>query len=386
MTDKFIVFGAPDIHQDEIDEVVSSMESGWLGTGPKVQQFERDFARQQGVNVNQVAAVNSCTAALHVSLIAAGIGPGDEVITTAMTFCATANVIIHAGAVPVIADIEASTWNIDAADIERRITARTRAIIPVHFAGRPCDMDKLQAIANKHELSIIEDCAHAIEAEWRGRRAGTFGQFGCFSFYVTKNVTTGEGGMVVANSGDEIERIKVLSLHGMTKDAWSRFSDDGYKHYRVVEAGFKYNMIDLQAAIGIHQLARIESSWQRRKQLWEKYQQAFSELAIGLPAKPEENTRHAYHLYTIMVDSARCGISRDKFMSKMQSAGIGVGVHYICLAEQPLYQEKFGWRSADYPIAAEFGNQTVSLPLSPKVSDADADYIIETVRKLVGAR
>ena len=385
MTDKFIVFGAPDIHQEEIDEVVSSMESGWLGTGPKVHQFERDFARQQGVDPAQVAAVNSCTAALHVSLIAAGVGPGDEVITTAMTFCATANVIIHAGAVPIIADIEANTWNIDPADVERRITERTSAIIPVHFAGRPCDMDRLQAIADKHELVIIEDCAHAIETEWHGKRAGTFGRFGCFSFYVTKNVTTGEGGMIIANSSKEIERIKVLSLHGMTKDAWNRFSDEGFKHYRVVEAGFKYNMIDLQAAIGIHQLARIEASWQRRKLLWEKYQQAFSGLPIGRPAKPAQNTRHAYHLYTIMVDSTRCGISRDEFLGKMQSAGIGVGVHYVCLAEQPLYQEKFGWQSADYPIATDFGNQTVSLPLSPKVSDAEVEYIIETVCNLVSS-
>jgi dTDP-4-amino-4,6-dideoxygalactose transaminase len=253
MSDKFIVFGAPDIHSAEIEEVVASMESGWLGTGPKVQRFEEEFATYKGTSPEQVAALNSGTAALHVSMIAAGVGPGDEVITTAMTFCATANAIIHTGATPVLADIESDTLNIDPRQIEQKITARTRAIVPVHFAGRPCDMDAIMAIAKKHDLLVIEDCAHAIETEWKGQTAGTFGEFGCFSFYVTKNVATGEGGMVIARSPDAIERIKILSLHGMTKDAWHRFGDSGYKHYHVVDAGFKYNMMDLQAAIGIHQ-------------------------------------------------------------------------------------------------------------------------------------
>jgi dTDP-4-amino-4,6-dideoxygalactose transaminase len=235
---KFIVFGAPDIQRSEIDEVIDSLESGWLGTGPKVQRFENEFATYRGVSADRVAALNSCTAALHVSMLAAGIGPGDEVITTAMTFCATVNAVIHAGGVPVPVDIEPDSLNIDPEQVESKITTRTRAIIPVHFAGRPCDMDRICAIADKHDLIVIEDCAHAIETEWRGRPVGTLADFGCFSFYVTKNVTTGEGGMVIARSAEAIERIKILSLHGMTKDAWHRFGDKGYKHYQVVDAGF----------------------------------------------------------------------------------------------------------------------------------------------------
>jgi len=383
MTDEFIVFGAPDIRQDEIDEVIDSMQSGWLGTGPKVQSFEQEFADYFGVDADRVAALNSCTAALHVSLLAAGIGPGDEVITTAMTFCATANAVIHSGATPVIADVLEGSWNIDPADVERRITDRTRAIVPVHFAGRPCEMDAITKIADKHDLQIIEDCAHAIETEYRGQRAGTFGTFGCFSFYVTKNVTTGEGGMVLANSTSAVERIKVLSLHGMTKDAWRRYSDEGYKHYRVVEAGFKYNMMDLQAAIGIHQLRRVEEAWQRRRALWAGYQDAFRDLPVGLPLEPDEDTRHGYHLYTLTVDAGRCGVTRDEFLGRMQSAGVGVGVHYLSLADHPLYQDRFGWRAADYPVAAGFGDQTVSLPLSPRLSDADAARIVDTVRAVL---
>ncbi|MBT8106660.1 MAG: DegT/DnrJ/EryC1/StrS family aminotransferase, partial [Gammaproteobacteria bacterium] len=234
----FIVFGAPDIQGDEIDEVVATLESRWIGTGPRVAQFEQDFAGYKSVDAGQVAAVNSCTAALHVSMVAASLEPGDEVITTAMTFCATANAIIHSGATPVLADIDPHSLNIDVTDLERRISPRTRAIVPVHFAGRPCDMDVISDIARQHNLLVIEDCAHAIETEWRGRPAGTFGDFGCFSFYVTKNVVTGEGGMVVAQSSEAIDRIRVLALHGMSKDAWKRFGDAGYKHYDVVAPGF----------------------------------------------------------------------------------------------------------------------------------------------------
>jgi len=383
MTDEFIVFGAPDIRQAEVDDVVESLNSGWLGTGPKVHKFENDFANYKGVQADRVAALNSCTAALHVSLVAAGVGPGDEVLTTAMTFCATANAIIHAGAEPVPVDIDARTLNIDPADIAHRITDKTKAIVPVHFAGRPCAMDELLAIARKHDLIVIEDCAHAIESEWRGQKTGTFGDFGCFSFYVTKNVATGEGGMVIAKSREALERIKVLSLHGMTKDAWSRFSDEGYKHYRVIEAGFKYNMMDLQAAIGIHQLERVEAAWVRRREIWDRYQVAFQDLPIGTPAEPDNDTRHAYHLYTLAINKQACGVTRDEMLSLMQKANIGVGVHYLSLAEHPFYQEQFGWQSEDYPVAAKYGSETVSLPISPKVTDSEVDYIIETVIRLI---
>ena len=379
----FIIFGAPDIRQPEIDEVVATLESGWIGTGPKVARFEQEFAAYKSVKRERVAAVNSCTAALHVSMVAEHLEPGDEVITTAMTFCATANAIIHAGATPVIADIDPNTLNIDPGEIERRITPRTRAVLPVHFAGRPCDMDAIMGIAGKHELLVIEDCAHAIETEWRGKPAGTFGDFGCFSFYVTKNVVTGEGGMVLGRSEEMIDRIRVLSLHGMSKDAWKRFADEGYKHYDVVAPGFKYNMMDIQAALGIHQLQRIEQSWQRRREIWDQYQRAFSDLAIGRPAEPEADTRHAYHLYTITVDAKRCGVSRDAFLARLAKAGIGTGVHYRSLAQQPCYQERFGWRPDDYPVAAAFGDETVSLPLGPGLVEADIDRIVTTIRAIV---
>lgn len=379
----FIVFGAPDLHDDEINEVVASLRSGWIGTGPKVAQFEQEFAHLKGVPQEQVAAVNSCTAALHVSMIAAGLSPGDEVLTTAMTFCATANAIIHAGATPVPVDIDPQTLNIDTDVLEQRITARSRAIVPVHFAGRPCDMDAIMRIASKHDLLVIEDCAHAIETQWRGQHAGTFGDFGCFSFYVTKNVVTGEGGMVLARSAEMIDRIKVLSLHGMTKDAWRRFGDDGYKHYEVVEAGFKYNMMDLQAALGIHQLRRVESNWQRRRDIWQTYQQAFAGLPAGLPAEPDQDTRHAYHLYTLMIDERDCGMTRDQFLEQMSAAGVGLGVHYRSLAQQPYYQETFGWQPDDYPVSSKFGDQTVSLPLGPGLTAENVERIIATVRALL---
>lgn len=383
--DKFIVFGAPDIQQAEIDEVVDSMKAGWLGTGPKVRKFEENFADYKGVKSSCAAALNSCTAALHISLIAAGIRPGDEVITTAMTFCATANAAIHAGARPVPVDIEADTLNIDPRLIEQKITDKTRAIVPVHFAGRPCDMNAIMNIANKYNLLVIEDCAHAIETEFQGRKAGTFGEFGCFSFYATKNVATGEGGMVIAKSQEAIDRIKILSLHGMSKDAWHRFGDTGYKHYFVVEAGFKYNMMDMQAAIGIHQLARVEASWRRREEIWSRYQREFANLPIGVPTEPEKNTRHAYHLYTVTIDKDRCGITRDEFIERMGKLKVGVGVHYQSLAQHPYYEERFGWQPSHYPAAEEFGRSTVSLPISPKLSDDDVDYIVETVVETVSA-
>lgn len=377
--ERFLVFGAPPIEEAEIEEVVASLRSGWLGTGPKVAQFEADFARYR--NAPHAVAVNSCTAALHLSLLASGLKPGDEVITTPLTFCATANAIIHAGATPVLADVDPRTMNIDPREVEKKLSPRTRAILPVHFAGRPCDMDALLAIAQRHDLKVIEDCAHAIETEYHGRAAGTFGDYGCFSFYVTKNVVTGEGGMVLAREEDAAARIKVLALHGMSQDAWKRFSDAGYKHYEVVDAGFKYNMMDLQAAIGIHQLKRVEPYWIRRREIWQRYNQAFADLPIALPADPEPDTRHAYHLYTILVDQERTGLTRDHFLDAMTTQNIGIGVHYRSLPEHPFYQQAFGWRPEQYPNAARIGRQTVSLPLSPKLSDADVQDVIAAVRR-----
>ena len=377
----FLVFGAPALEDAEIDEVVASLRSGWLGTGPKVAKFERDFAAYKGVS--HATAVNSCTAALHLSLLAANLQPGDEVITTALTFCSTVNAIIHSGATPVLADIDSQTMNIDPAQVEARITSKSKAILPVHFAGRPCNMDALCTIAERYDLKVIEDCAHAIETEYRGRKAGTFGDFGCFSFYVTKNVITGEGGMVLARSEDDAARIKILALHGMSKDAWKRFSDEGYKHYYVVGCGFKYNMMDLQAAIGIHQLKRVERSWHRRREIWNRYNQAFADLPLKLPAELEPETRHSYHLYNILVDEAKTGISRDDFLIAMTAHNIGVGVHYLSIPEHPFYQQTLGWRPEDYPAAQRIGRQTVSLPLSAKLSDEDVEDVIEAVVRII---
>lgn len=381
---KFLVFGSPAIGEDEITELNACLQSGWLGTGPRVAQFEQDFARYKGVPASQVAAVNSCTAALHVSMVAARLPPGSEVITTPLTFCATVNAIIHAGLTPVLADVDPVTMNIDPAAIEAAITPRTAAILPVHFAGRSCDMDPILAIARKHQLVVIEDCAHAIETEYHGRKAGTHGDFGCFSFYVTKNVVTGEGGMILGGNAEQIARAKVLALHGMSKDAWHRFGDKGYRHYQVVECGFKYNMMDMQAALGIHQLARVDVSWERRQVVWDRYMQAFADLPIGLPAAPEPDTRHGYHLFTILVDAARCRLSRDEFLDAMNGAGIGTGVHYLSIPEHPYYQDRFGWRPEQWPHAMAIGRQTVSLPLSAKLSDEDVERIIATVRELLG--
>ncbi len=381
----FLVFGAPLIEEAEIDEVVACMRSGWLGTGPRVARFERDFAAYKHIDATRVAAVNSCTAALHVSMVAAGLKPGAEVITTPMTFCASVNAIIHAGLTPVLADIDPVTKNIDPDAIEAAITPRTRAIVPVHFAGRACDMGRIMTIAKRHDLMVIEDCAHAIETEYHGAKAGTFGDFGCFSFYVTKNVATGEGGMIIGRNDEQIARARMLALHGMSKDAWHRFGDQGYKHYQVVECGFKYNMMDIQAAIGIHQLARVEQSWQRRSAIWARYMEAFADLPISLPAAPDPDTRHGFHLFTIGVDGARCGISRDDFLDAMNAARIGVGVHYLSVPEHPYYQQRFGWTPEAFPHAMRSGRQTVSLPLSPKLIDADVERVVRVVYAIFGS-
>jgi dTDP-4-amino-4,6-dideoxygalactose transaminase len=382
----YIVFGAPLIGEEEIAEVVACLRSGWLGTGPRVARFEREFAAYQGLRAEQVAAVNSCTAALHVSMIAAGLEPGGEVITTPLTFCATANAILHAGLTPVLADVDERTQCVDPAAIEAAISSRTVAILPVHLAGRVCDMSRIMAIAERHGLAVIEDCAHAIETEVAGRKAGTFGDFGCFSFYVTKNLTTAEGGMIVGRDPERVARARVLALHGMSKDAWHRFSDKGYRHYQVVECGFKYNMTDLQAAIGIHQLARIERNWERRRAIWRFYQEAFADLPVLCPSDPDPGTRHAFHLYTLRIDAERCGIGRDAFMQALHELGIGTGVHYLSLAEHPYYRERLGWRPEDWPVAMRIGRETVSLPLSARLSDEDAERVAGAVREVLGGR
>jgi len=381
MREKFLVFGSPRITEDEIEEVVSCLRSGWIGTGPRVAEFERRFAEYK--DATYAVAVNSCTAALHLSILAAGIGPGDEVITTPLTFCASVNAIIHAGATPVLADVDPRSMNIDPKSVQAKITPRTKAILPVHFAGRACDMDPLCLLADEHGLTLIEDCAHAIETEYHGRKAGCFGDFGCFSFYVTKNVITGEGGLILAKKPEHAARLKVLALHGMSSDAWNRFGDSGYKHYLVTEAGFKYNMMDLQASLGLRQLDKVEAYWRRRAEIWQRYMTELADLPLTLPAPVEENTRHAFHLFSVMVDEKEAGISRDAFLTAMTREKIGVGVHYLSIPEHPYYQDRFGWLPEEYPHARDIGRQTVSLPLSAKLTDADAGDVIAAVRKVL---
>ncbi|MCM8530257.1 MAG: DegT/DnrJ/EryC1/StrS family aminotransferase [Lentisphaeraceae bacterium] len=380
--EKFLVFGSPEIKQAEIDEVTDCLRSGWLGTGPKVARFERSFKDYKGASF--AVALNSCTAALHLSLIAAGIKAGDEVITTPLTFCATVNAIIHSGATPVLADIDPVTMNISPLSIEKKVTSKTKAIIPVHFAGLACEMEAIVKLADKHNLKIIEDCAHAIETEYRGQKAGTFGEMGCFSFYVTKNIATGEGGMIITENENIAKRLKILALHGMSCDAWRRFSDDGYKHYMVTEVGFKYNMMDIQAAIGIHQLERVETCWQRRQEIWHMYNEALSELEVTLPVDAPDYSRHGYHLYPILVDEKRCGIARDDLLVSMNKNNIGVGVHYLSIPEHPFYQNTFGWKIEDYPNAVKIGRQTLSLPISPKLTNDDIQDVVKAVKEGLG--
>jgi len=379
--ENFLVFGAPLIEEPEIDEVVNCMRRRWIGTGPKVYEFEEDFKKFKGTK--HAIALNSCTAALHLSMFAAGIGQGDEVITTPMTFCATVNAIIHCGATPVLADCDRMTMNILPEEIEKKITARTKAILPVHFAGRCCDMDAIMEIARKYDLLVIEDCAHAIESEYHGQKAGTFGDIACFSFYVTKNVITGEGGMVVTDDDRFAERIKVLGLHGMSKDAWKRFSDDGYKHYQVIHAGYKYNMMDIQAAIGIHQLKRVDKYWLHRQNIWEKYNEAFKDLPCVTPTEPEPDTRHAYHLYTPLIDIDRLGKARDWVLNALTAENIGVGVHYLPAHLHPYYRKMFGWKEGDFPNAEWIGKQTLSLPLSAALNEIDVDDVIISLKKVL---
>lgn len=382
--DSYIVFGSPCIGAEEYDEVRRTLESAWIGTGPRVAKFEEAFARYIGAR--HAVALNSCTACLHLSLATAGIGPGDEVITTPLTFAATANAIVHVGATPIFADVDRATMNIDPARLEAAVTSRTRAVIPVHFAGRPCAMDAIGSIALKHNLLVIEDAAHCIEGRFRTAKIGTISPMTCFSFYVTKNMTTGEGGMICTNDGGLAERIKTLGLHGLSRDAWKRFSDEGYRHYEVVQPGFKYNMTDLAAALGLCQLPRLERWLHRREQIWARYDHAFSELPCRTPAPPERETVHARHLYTLLIDTEVFNGSRDWVMSELHHRGIGTGVHYRSLHLHSYYRDRFGFRCEDFPNAAWISDRTLSLPLSAKLTDQDVDRIIGEVRGVLAGR
>ncbi len=378
---KYIVFGSPLIGGNEIEEVVDTLKSGWLGTGPKVAKFEKLIS--QYIGAKYALALNSCTAGLHLSLLVCGIGPEDEVITAPLTFCATANVIVHTGAKPVFVDVNRETMNIDENRIEQAITKKTKAIMPVHMAGRPCEMDKILNIAKKHNLFIIEDAAHAIGAEYKGIKIGNISDLTCFSFYVTKNVVTGEGGMITTNNKDFADKIKVYALHGMSKDAWKRYSDDGYKHYEVIYPGYKYNMMDIQAAIGIHQIKKIEKYNKKRQKIWDFYNENLHNLPITLPSQSNPKIKHAKHLYTILIDKNKTGITRDKFMQELHLCGIGSGIHFRPIHLYKYYKEQWGYKNGDYPNAEYIGERTVSLPLSAKITESEAQKIVKTVREII---
>jgi dTDP-4-amino-4,6-dideoxygalactose transaminase len=380
--ERFLVFGVPNIGAEEVDEVLDTLHSGWIGAGPKVQRFEECF--RQYVGARHAVAVNSCTAALHLSLVVAGVGPGDEVITTTMTFPATVNTIIHCGATPVLVDCDPLTGLIDVRRMSEAVTSRTRAVVPVHLYGRPCDMDAVLTFAERHGLVVVEDAAHAVEAVYRGRKIGTLGHLTCFSFYVTKNMTTGEGGMITTGDVAMAEKLKTYALHGMSGDAWKRFSADGYRHYEVIFPGFKYNMTDLQASIGLHQLAKVDGWLARRNVIWRRYNDAFADLPVGRPAPDANDCKHARHLYTVLVDAARTGCTRDEFMQRLHDMGIGSGVHYRAVHLHQYYRERFGYRPADFPAASWLSERTLSLPLSAKLSDADVDDVIRAVRLACG--
>lgn len=377
--DHYLTFGSPQLLEPEIEGVIAAMRSSWIGTGPRAKEFEQAFAAYIGTP--HAVAVNSCTAALHLAFVALGIGPGDEVIVPAMTFASTANVVIHAGGTPVFADVDRSTMCLDAADAAKKITPRTRAILPVHFAGRACDLDALMSLATGHGLRLVEDCAHAVETLVRGRHAGTFGDFGAFSFYATKNVVTGEGGMIVTANAEWAARVQRLALHGLSADAWKRFSDAGFKHYDVVEAGFKYNMMDLQAAIGLPQLARVEANLVRREAIWARYDQAFADLPAFLPPPAAADTRHARHLYTLILDIDRLRVSRDAVQAALHKQYIGTGIHYRALHLHQYYRERFGKRTGTLANAEWLSDRTISLPLGPQLTDADVEDVIFAVQQ-----
>jgi len=378
---ELLVFGRPAIGEEEIAEVVATMRSGWLGTGPRVKRFEEAFRAYTGAR--HAVALNSCTAGMHLALLAAGVGPGDDVIVPALTFAATANVVVHAGATPIFADVDRRTMNLDLSLLERRLTPRTKAIIPVHFAGRGCDMAGILKLARPRGIRVIEDAAHAVETVCDGRKVGSIGDATCFSFYVTKNVMTGEGGMVTTDDDDWAEKLRVSSLHGLSRDAWKRYSGSGFAHYEILMPGFKYNMMDLQAAIGIHQLAKVDQFAAVRRRIWSAYDDAFKDLPAERPLPEELGSVHARHLYTLLLDLDRIRGDRDGVIAALKAEGIGSSVHFIALHLHPYYRDRFTLTPADFPIATEISRRTISLPLAANLTARDVDDVIAAVRKVL---
>ncbi|TCX48569.1 DegT/DnrJ/EryC1/StrS family aminotransferase [Dehalobacter sp. 14DCB1] len=379
--EQFLPYALPLIEDDDIEAVVDSLKSNWISKGPKTGEFEKRFAEYIGVK--HAIALNSCTAGLHIALLAAGVGAGDEVITTAMTFAASANVIIHCGATPVLVDIDPKTMNIDPVKIEEKITAKTKAIIPVHLAGLPCEMDEIMVIAKKYNLFVLEDAAHGTYTKYKDRMVGTIGDAAAFSFYATKNLATGEGGMVTTNDDALANKMRVLSLHGMSRNAWNRFSEKGSWYYEIEYPGYKYNMTDIQAAMGMTQLAKLESMQARREVIWQRYNAAFSKLPeLEVPAD-FDYARHARHLYMIRLNLDKLAVDRAAFIELLKEENIGTSVHYIPLPYHPYYRDTFGYKPGDFPKTEALYERIISLPLYPRMSDADVQDVIEAVQRVI---
>jgi len=381
--DTFLPFALPLIGEEEIEGVLTCLRSGWLTSGQKVKQFEQEFAAAMGAK--HAIAVNSCTAALHLALEAVGVGPGDEVITTPMTFTATAAVIEHLGGKPVLVDVEPGTLNIDPTKIEAAITSRTKAILPVHFTGQAADMDPILEIAKRHKLAVIEDAAHAIPTRYKGRVVGSIGDITCFSFYATKNLTTGEGGMITTNDDARADRMRLMALHGMSKDAWKRYTQAGAWHYEILAPGFKYNLTDIAAAIGIPQLRHAGEYHARRLEIARRYTAAFANLPGIETPTVHDDVEHGWHLYVIQVRPEGMAIDRDQFIREIVAANIGVSVHFIPLHLHPYWRDRYGWKAEDFPTAYAAYQRILSLPIYAKMSDQDIDDVIHAVTRVANA-
>ncbi|MDR3491300.1 MAG: DegT/DnrJ/EryC1/StrS aminotransferase family protein [Gammaproteobacteria bacterium] len=378
MSETFLPFSKPSISQAAIDDVVECLKSGWITTGPRVAQFTQDL--QEYLSVPHALPLASATAGLHLALLAMGVKPGDEVITTPMTFAATLNTIVLAGAKPVLVDIDPNTLNMDLNHLEDVITDQTRVIMPVHFAGLPVDLDYLYEIADRHELRVIEDAAHAMGAEYKNQRIGQRGDTQVFSFHPNKNMTTGEGGCVSTQDEEVARKIGLLRFHGIDRESWNRYGKSGNQDYEVVLPGYKYNMMDIQAAIGIHQLKELEQFLVRRGELANRYQEALVDWPQWtLPGKPAYAHRHAWHLYTPLINELSAGMTRDEFMIAMKEKNIGTGLHYRAVHLYPFYRERFGFKEGDFPHAENVAERIVSLPLFPTMTDADHDRVLDVM-------
>jgi len=377
----FLPFHVPDIDEAEIRSVEQTLRSGWLTTGPKVREFERQFA--DFVGARHAIAVNSCTAALHLALDAIGIKEGDEVIVPTLTFAATAEVVFYLHARPVLVDCCPKTLNIDLDQIEGAITPRTRAIIPVHFAGQPCHMDAIRNIARRRNLAVIEDAAHALPARYRDQMVGTIGDITCFSFYATKTITTGEGGMITTNNDEYAERMRIMSLHGISKDAWKRYTAEGSWRYDILFPGYKYNLTDIAAALGVEQLKKCIRFHEVRRQMAYEFNHAFANLAaLNIPFV-DEAVQHAWHLYVIQLNLEQLAISRDRFIEELKRANIGTSVHFIPLHLHPFYRDTLHYQAHKFPCATQAFERIISLPLYTRMTRRDQRDVIDAVQDVV---